>query len=80
MGWYQCSCGFITEMIPQFGGMIVSVSHLHSSALVDGTSAIVRMARIPDPFPACQLSCEPPNQVSSPSHTEKPARLEQRAA
>ncbi len=67
-------------MTPQFGGTIVSVSHLHSSAHVDGTSAIVRMARIPDPFPACQVSCELPNHVSSPSHAEKAARLEQRAA
>ncbi len=49
MGWYRCSCGFITEATPRFGDSIVSVSHLHKAARVDGTALIVRMEEIPDP-------------------------------
>lgn len=52
MGWYQCSCGFLTEMRPQIGDTIASVCHLHRSARIDGGSAIVRMEEIPDPLPA----------------------------
>ena len=49
MGWYRCSCGFITEARPRFGDSIVSVSHLHGAARVDGTSSIARMEEISDP-------------------------------
>ncbi len=49
MGWYRCSCGFMTEATPRFGDSIVSMSHLHRAARVDGTSEIVRMEEIPDP-------------------------------
>lgn len=49
MAWYRCSCGFVTEATPRFGESIVSVSHLHRGARVDGTSSIVRMDKIPDP-------------------------------
>jgi len=52
MAWYQCSCGFLTEMRPQIGDTIASVCHLHRSARIDGGSAIVRMEEIPDPCPA----------------------------
>jgi len=48
MGWYRCSCGFVTEATPRFGGSIVSVSHLHRAARLDGTSSIVRMEEIAD--------------------------------
>jgi len=48
MAWYQCSCGFLTEMRPQIGDTITSVCHLHRSARLDGTSAIIRMEEIPD--------------------------------
>ena len=56
MSWYQCSCGFVTEMMPQFDGEIVSVMHVHRSARLDGTSALVSMAEIQWPFAA-----SPPN-------------------
>lgn len=49
MGWYRCSCGFITEARPRFGNSIVSVSHLHRAARLDGISSIARMEEIPDP-------------------------------
>ncbi len=49
MGWYRCSCGFITEATPRFGDSIVSMNHVHRDARVDGTSSIVRMEEIPDP-------------------------------
>jgi hypothetical protein len=49
MGWYRCSCGFMTEATPRFGDSIVSVSHLHRAAQVDGTSSIVRMEEIAGP-------------------------------
>ena len=43
MAWYRCECGFITQVTPRPGNVIASVNHLHRSARVDGTSAIVRM-------------------------------------
>ena len=43
MAWYRCECGFITQVTPRRGNVIASVNHLHRSARVDGTSAIVRM-------------------------------------
>lgn len=51
---FQCSCGVRVEMEPRFGDEITSVSHIHRSARLDGTSAIVRMEEIrvpvaPDP-------------------------------
>jgi len=49
MGWYRCSCGFIIEATPRFGGSIVSVSHLHRAARLDGTSSIVRMEEMVAP-------------------------------
>jgi hypothetical protein len=49
MGWYRCSCGFVTEATPRLGDSIVSVSHIHQAARIDGTSSIVRMEEIPDP-------------------------------
>ncbi len=49
MSWYQCSCGLVTEETPLAGDTIVSVHHLHRSARVDGSGAIVRMEEIPDP-------------------------------
>ncbi len=65
MSWYHCSCGFITEMTPRFGGTIISIIHLHRSARVDGSSGVVRMEEIADPFPVCQIACRLPNHVSS---------------
>jgi hypothetical protein len=53
MGWYRCSCGFITEARPRFGNSIVSVSHLHRASRLDGTSSIARMEEIPDPALEC---------------------------
>jgi hypothetical protein len=43
MAWYRCECGFLVELTPRPGNVIASVNHLHRSARVDGTSAIVRM-------------------------------------
>lgn len=54
MGWYQCRCGFLTEKAPGLGESIVSVYHLHTSARLDGTAAIVRMEGIPEPLPGCE--------------------------
>ena len=51
MGWYQCSCGFQKEVAPQLDNSIISVHHLHRSARVDGTSAIVRMEEMADSLP-----------------------------
>jgi hypothetical protein len=65
MSWYQCSCGFTTEMTPRFGDTIVSVIHLHRSAHIGGSSGTRRMEKVADPFPLCQISCELPNSVSS---------------
>jgi hypothetical protein len=56
MSWYQCSCGFISEMTPRHGVTIVSVIHLHRAARVDGSSGVVHMEEIDDPFSACQIS------------------------
>jgi len=39
-------------MRPQIGDTITSVCHLHRSARLDGTSAIIRMEEIPDAHPA----------------------------
>ena len=55
MSWFQCSCGFISEMTPRLGDTIVSVIHLHRSARVDGSSGVVHMEEIADPFSACQI-------------------------
>jgi hypothetical protein len=49
MAWYQCSGGFLKEVTPQIGDAVASVNHLHRSARVDGTAAIVRMEEIPCP-------------------------------
>lgn len=57
MSWYQCTCGFVTEATPRFGDSIVSMSHLHRAARLDGTSTIVRMEEIPDPALGCEISC-----------------------
>ena len=43
MAWYRCECGFLTEVTPRHGNVITSVNHLHRTARIDGTSAIVRM-------------------------------------
>ncbi len=53
MSWYQCSCGFISEMTPRLGDTIVSVIHLHRAARVDGSSGLVHMEEIA--APACQI-------------------------
>ncbi len=58
MGWYQCSCGLLAEETPTAGDTLVSVYHLHRSARVDGSGAIVRMEEIPDPRPAPGASPE----------------------
>jgi hypothetical protein len=55
MSRYQCSCGFISETTPRFGDTIVSVIHLHRAARVDGSSGIVHMEEIADPFSAGQV-------------------------
>jgi hypothetical protein len=55
MSRYQCSCGFISETTPRFGDTIVSVIHLHRAARVDGSSGIVHMEEIADPFSGCQV-------------------------
>ncbi|HYM70361.1 MAG TPA: hypothetical protein VEZ44_12250 [bacterium] len=53
MAWYRCACGFLTEQSPQYGDVVVSVYHLHPAARVDGSSAVVRMAPLPDPARGC---------------------------
>jgi hypothetical protein len=65
MSWYQCSCGFMTEMTPRFGDTITSVIHLHRSARVDGGSGVVRMEEVADSFPLCQIACALPNPALS---------------
>ncbi len=57
MGWYRCTCGFVTEAAPQFGELIASVSHLHRATRLDGTSSIVRMEEISDPALECEVAC-----------------------
>ena len=47
MAWYQCSCGFLKEVTPQFGDTVASVIHLHRAARLDGTAALVRMEEVP---------------------------------
>ncbi len=48
MAWYRCSCGALKEETPRLGDTIVSVYHLHPSARVDGTAAVVRMEEVRD--------------------------------
>ncbi len=50
MAWYQCSCGFRKEIAPRLGETITSACHLHRSARVDGSAAIVRMEEISAAF------------------------------
>jgi hypothetical protein len=57
VSWYRCPCGFVTEATPQFGDSIVSLSHLHRAARVDGGSSIVRMEEIPDLTLECVIAC-----------------------
>lgn len=57
VSWYQCTCGFVTEATPRFGDSITSVSHLHRSTRLDGTSSIVRMDEISDPVLECEVTC-----------------------
>lgn len=83
MGWYRCSCGFITEVRPRFGNSIVSVSHLHRASRLDGTSSIGRMEEIQDPAVARAAPCaaptlrvhEAPLPVSTGSAGPRPALL-----
>ena len=58
MSWYQCSCGFVMEMMPHFGGELVSILHVHRSARLDGTSALVSMVEIRRPFAASRPNSE----------------------
>jgi hypothetical protein len=62
MSWYQCACGFVTETMPRFGGEIVSILHLHRSARVDGTSALVSMVEGRCPFPASRMESDRPDR------------------
>ena len=55
MGWYRCSCGYMTEATPRFGDTIVSVYHLHRAARVDRSSSIEWMEKVPDPVLACAV-------------------------
>jgi hypothetical protein len=55
MSWYRCPCGFLTETMPRFGGEIVSIMHVHRSARVDGTSALVSMVESRCPFPVSRI-------------------------
>jgi hypothetical protein len=52
MSWYRCSCGFRKEITPRLGDTITSVCHLHRSARLDGSAAIVRMEEIAAAFVA----------------------------
>lgn len=58
MSCYQCPCGFVTAMTPRFGGEIVSIMHLHRSALIDGSSAVVPMVEIPCPSAAAPIDSD----------------------
>ena len=91
MGWYRCSCGFITDARPRLGDSIVSLYHLHQAARVDGTSSIARMEEIPDPAleraihyaPAAQTTHEASFLIGTGSVGSRPAvtpRPERRAA
>jgi hypothetical protein len=62
MSWYQCSCGFVTEMMPRFGDELVSIMHVHRSARLDGTSALVSMVEIQEPVAASPHNSDRGNQ------------------
>ncbi len=47
MGWYQCSCGLLTEKTAQLGEAVTSVYHLHRARRLDGSAALTRMEEIP---------------------------------
>jgi|SRR6266513_5016977 len=75
---FQCSCGVRVEMEPRFGEVITSVSHLHRSARLDGTTAIVRMEeiRVPGAVDSAHLAESTPSRSgrratpgASPVHT-----------
>ncbi len=57
VSWYRCPCGFVTEATPQFADSIVSLSHLHRAARLDGGLSIVRMEEIPDLSLECAIAC-----------------------
>jgi len=57
VSWFRCPCGFVTEATLQFGDSIVSLSHLHRAARLDGGSSIVRMEEIPDRAFECAIAC-----------------------
>jgi hypothetical protein len=59
MSWYRCSCGFVAELTPRFGNTIVSVTHLHRAAHVDGSSVPERMVEIADVLPVGEIPSGP---------------------
>ncbi len=81
MGWYRCTCGFVTESTPRFGDSIASVSHLHRAARLDGTSSIVRMEEILDPALGCEIACAVESRAAhrAGSSVTTPSLLPQRA-
>jgi hypothetical protein len=48
MAWYRCPCGARIEETPRVGDLIVSIYHLHHSARLDSTAAVVRMEEVRD--------------------------------
>ncbi len=86
VGWYRCTCGFMTEATPRIGDSIASVSHLHRATRLDGTSSIVRMEEIQAPLldraPACAVEPHGAHPAESavttlsslPQRTKRPQR------
>ncbi len=86
MGWYRCTCGFMTEATPRIGDSIASVSHLHPGTRLDGTASIMRMEEIQAPALDRETACavvprgaHPKESAvttpsSLPQRTERPQR------
>lgn len=80
MGWYRCTCGFMTEATPRIGDSIASVSHLHRATRLDGTASIVRMEEIQAPALDHETTCavEPHGAHLAESAVTTPSSLPQR--
>ena len=81
MGWYRCTCGFMTEATPRIGDSIASVSHLHRATRLDGTSSILRMEEIEVPALDHETTCavEPRGAHPAESAVTTPSSLLQGA-
>jgi len=80
VSWYRCPCGFVTEATPQFGDSIVSLSHLHQAARLDGGSSLFRMEEVPDLAVESAIACGLGSRDEHGALSDGDARPHQREA